>query len=120
MKYLFSAFILMFVSDVQADVPPRNIVNLQLSKNDNYSDRELRERVFRLERAVWQLQQKVFALQTNSKRPSEDTTVCFVKAMGNNHSATGPNKAVAKHKAMEKCKKANKGDGFFCKFEKCE
>lgn len=120
MKYLFYAFILMFVSYVQADVPPRNIVNLHLSKNDNYSDRELRERVFRLERAVWQLQQKVFALQTNSKKPSEDTTVCFVKAMGDSHSATGSNEAIAKHKAMEKCKKANKGDGFFCKFEKCE
>lgn len=40
MKYLFYAFVLMFVFNVQADVPPRNIINLQLSKNDNYSDRE--------------------------------------------------------------------------------
>ncbi|MEE3078905.1 MAG: hypothetical protein VX341_06185 [Bdellovibrionota bacterium] len=43
MKYLFYAFVLMFVFNVQADVPPRNIINLKLSKNDNYSDSELRE-----------------------------------------------------------------------------
>ena len=88
---------------------------------DNYeghSNKELRRRIWKLEKAVWQLQEKVFHLQANSNRPSRKTWVCTISNFGDNYTATGETKAVAKAKAIKACSKA--GGGMFCKDPNCE
>lgn len=97
----------------------------------NYSNRELRERVWDLERAVAQLQERIYQLEADgaatavaTKAPAEpekpDTWVCTISAMGKPYVGTGPTKAVATAKATENCMKAKGQDGFFCKDPKCE
>ncbi len=83
----------------------------------NYSEADLRRRIWSLETAVVQLQEKVFELQ--EKTAQADSWICTVKAMGNIYSATGGSKAVAQARVIEKCSKANDGS-FFCKTPKCE
>lgn len=97
----------------------------------SYSNRELRERVWDLERAVSQLQQRIYQLEADgaatavaTKTPAEpekpDTWACTISAMGKPYVGTGPTKAVATAKATEKCMTAKGQDGFFCKDPKCE
>ncbi len=83
----------------------------------NHSNKELKRRIWRLERAVAQLQDKVFDLQTQGSR-SQKTWICTLSAMGENYSAAGETKAIAKAKVLKECSK--KGDSFFCKNPKCE
>jgi hypothetical protein len=91
----------------------------------NYSDSDLRRRVWELERAVEQLQMRVFQLEAKPTQviapaPATDSWICTVKAMGNTYTGTGGSKAVAKSKALEACKAGQNGDGFFCKNAECE
>lgn len=99
------------------------IFKIEIGKDyKSYSHSDLQHRVWELERAVWQLQQKVFQLE--NKQPSNggggDTWLCTVTAMGNSYTGTGGSKAVAKSKAIDACKAARGGDGFFCNEAKCE
>lgn len=101
-----------------------DVFRIEIGKDHRkYSDRELRKRIWNLERAVWQLQQKVFQLQDQNHRnainsKSNHTWVCTLDGMGSNYSASGPTKAVAKSRVIDKCSK--KEDSFFCKRPKCE
>ena len=88
----------------------------------NYTDSDLRRRVWELERAIGQLQTRVFQLELGGKlaaAPPSDTWVCTIKAMGEPYVGTGGSRPVATAKAIEVCKDA-RGDGFFCKDPKCE
>ncbi len=95
------------------------------SDYNRYSQRDLQRRVWELERAVAQLQSRVFALELSratspvptATPPALETWICKVTAMGVTYTGTGASKAVAEHKAMETCKE--KADDFFCKEAKC-
>lgn len=69
---------------------------------------------------MWQLQQKVYQLESNKPTAAVDTWLCTITAMGNTYTGTGASKALATSKAVEACKNARGGDGFFCKDAKCE
>ncbi len=88
------------------------------SKENSNSD--LQRRVWELERAMFQLQQKVYHLDETKNEAKPDSWVCTFEAMGELYTGTGGSKAVATSKALEACKNAHKGDGFFCKSVKCE
>lgn len=95
------------------------VFRIEMGKNyKDYSQGDLQRRVWELERAVWQLQQRVFELQSTASAPLE-TWVCTVKAMGNVYTGTGETNALATANAIESCKAARGGDGFFCKNPKC-
>lgn len=88
---------------------------------NNYSQRDLQRRVWELERAVQQLQVRVFQLEYSrvaapTPKPV-DTWICKVNAMGVTYSGTGATKAVAEQAAIEDCKA--KAEDFFCKDAKC-
>lgn len=92
------------------------------SGNDynRYSERELRKRVWELERAVAQLQARVFQLEgTPASAPVVDSWACTVKAMGQSYVGTGPTKAVATAKAQESCKTGQNGSTFHCSTPEC-
>lgn len=97
------------------------VFRIEMGKSKNYSERELRLRVEMLERAVEQLQRKVFDLQT---RPGyEDTrykmTTCYLKTpFDGTFMATEPTETAAKARTLEKCnQKANGSKSIFCKEE---
>ena len=88
---------------------------------NHYTQRDLQRRVWELERAVAQLQARVFQLEYSrvaapAPKPV-DTWICKVAAMGVTYSGTGATKAVAEQAAIEDCKA--KAEDFLCKDAKC-
>ncbi len=101
------------------------IFKIEVGENyQDYSQSDLKKRVFELERAVWQLQQQVFQMQGENKpiaaAATVDSVICTIDAMGSSYPGTGPNKAVAMAESIKACKAGRGGDGFFCKNPRCE
>jgi hypothetical protein len=118
MKYLFTA--LLFIAPVSANA--ETVFKIEIGKDyKKYSHSDLQSRVWELERAVWQLQQKVFQLENKTGNDGSSVSwLCTVEAMGTTYTGTGLSKSEAKQKAIDSCKAARGGDGFFCKEAKCE
>ncbi len=116
MKFLTLCFLAIFSVEASAE----EVFRIEVGKRASSSSSELQHRVWELERAVSQLQQKVFSLENKNPTSPSDTWLCTVKAMGNTYTGTGGSKAVAKSKAIDSCKAARGGDGFFCKDAECE
>ena len=108
-----------------SQVSAEEVFRIEVGRDYNsYSQRDLQRRVWELERAVAQLQSRVFELELSRVKPvptatpaTVDTWICKVTAMGVTYTGTGGSKAVAEHKAIESCKE--KTDDFFCKEAKC-
>lgn len=109
-----------------SQVSAEEVFRIEVGRDYNsYSQRDLQRRVWELERAVAQLQSRVFELElSRATKPVPtatpapvDTWICKVTAMGVTYTGTGGSKAVAEHKAIETCKE--KTDDFFCKEAKC-
>lgn len=118
MKYLILILLFTFTSTVFAE----GIVKIQIGdRGKTYSQSDLNQRIWRLERAVSQLQQRVFQLESiKPPIPTSDAEwICKITAMGNTYSGVGGSKAVATHNAIENCSRGS-GDGFFCKNATCE
>jgi len=100
---------------------PGDIFKIEVKKDfNNYSDADLKKRVWELERAVLQLQQKVFEMEMGHTESTAATWICKTNAMGESFSAYGGPRAVAENLVMEKCKAASSSkDGFFCDKAKC-
>lgn len=121
MKYLFLITALL----ITASAFSSDIIKIEIGKKGgSYSKKELERRIYRLEQAVWQLQQRVFNLETTSTTTTTPNPgiewLCKISAMGEFYTGIGGSKAVATHRAVENCKAARSGDGFFCKDVKCE
>lgn len=94
-----------------------DIFRIEIGKSSGGSDRELRERVWMLERAVDQLQRKVFQLENEGGGRGGYTT-CYIKTtFDGTFSATEPTETAAKAKAMERCSDKIK-HGFACDDDK--
>ena len=112
---------LLALASLSATLRADDIVRIEVGKDySHYSQSDLQRRVYDLERAVWQLQQRVFQLEASKPQPVADTWVCTIHAMGDTYTGTGGSKATATVKAVDNCKAAREGDGFFCKNPKCE
>lgn len=123
------AFALIFMAILtlvpSAQVSAEEVFRIEVGRDYNsYSQRDLQRRVWELERAVAQLQSRVFELELSratrpvpTATPAVDNWICRVTAMGVTYTGTGGSKAVAEHKAIETCKE--KTDDFFCSGAKC-
>lgn len=119
MKFLLLAFTLTLTLSVTT-AKAEDVFRIEIGKDyAKYSDADMRRRVWELERAVAQLQARVFQLEFGNKGSQADSYICTVKAMGDVYTGTGGSKSVAKARAIEACKAA-RGDGFFCKEPKCD
>lgn len=99
---------------------------------ESYSNKELRKRVWKLEKVVAKMQRKLERLEddiedvedeqrrSTRRKPKKPlaTWICKLSAHGENFSATGASKAVAESNVIEKCSK-EQGDSFFCKNATC-
>ena len=120
MKAILSILVLLFVGTATAENVFRIEYDTGGSRYKSYTNDELRRRVWELERAVAQLQSRVFHLEgTRPAQPAVASWVCKIKVFGNVYSAVGGSKAVASHEVTEKCSKGEKG-GFHCKNPTCE
>ena len=74
------------------------------NKYQNYSNEELRRRVYDLERAVAKLQDQVFQLATGKPHAeSQNLWTCQMQAFGTTFVASGTTKASALAQVMKKC-----------------
>ncbi|MES2528395.1 MAG: hypothetical protein V4598_15025 [Bdellovibrionota bacterium] len=90
-----------FAGDVKVILPGKDY--------GKYSNDELRMRIWNLENAVMQLQQKVFAMevaQTNaSSAPTGGFWTCSMKSFGKSFSHTAPTKTKAMADVIADCSK---------------
>ena len=72
-----------------------------------YSNDELRMRIWNLEKAVMQLQQKVFAMEISQNSiPTAGSWTCMIKSFGKSFSSTAPTKTKAMADVIADCSKA--------------
>jgi hypothetical protein len=121
---LVSKMFLVVGLTLSASANAEEIFRIEVGRDYNrYSQRDLQRRVWELERAVSQLQARVFELELSRlKAPSPtpaplETWLCKISAMGVTYTGTGATRAIAEHKVMETCKE--KADDFFCKNPTC-
>jgi hypothetical protein len=118
MKNLFIVFIFAGLFSFLASAD-ENVFKIEIGKDfKSYTSSDLQRRVWELERAVAQLQAKVFQLEA-AKPEAPKTWVCTVSAMGEEFTGAGDTKATATNAVMENCRKSAK-DTFFCKHPKCD
>lgn len=97
------ALLISFTS-VQAE----DIFRIKISKDYNkYSNEELRERVWQLERAVEQLQTRIFHLEAKPNQAPQKEWTCRIQVFGKTHIASGSTKGSAIAKVLEKCSNAS-------------
>lgn len=122
MKFLLFMPALISVLTFSSIAQTEEVFRIEVGRDYNhYTQRDLQRRVWELERAVQQLQVRVFQLEYSrvaapAPKPV-DTWICKVTAMGVTYSGTGATKAVAEQAAIEDCKA--KAEDFFCKDAKC-
>lgn len=99
-----------------------DVFRIEIGKKNRKSSRdELEQRVLDLERAVWQLQQRVFSLEsTQVEAVPDESWLCTIKAMGEIYTGTGTSESTATVNAIEQCKAENDGSSFFCKKPSCK
>ncbi len=89
-----------FASDITIVMPGKDY--------GKYSNDELRMRIWNLEKAVMQLQQKVFALELgqNTTTSTAGHWTCMIKSFGKSFSSTAPTKTKAMADVIADCSKA--------------
>ena len=115
MKFLIAAMFLFGSMSLTGDV-----FRIEVDTSyDNFSKRDLKKRVWHLERAVAQLQEKVFKLSMERRaRPAKRSKyTCYVSAFGKTYTATKSSETAAKAAVMQKCNKDQ--SDMFCKEVKC-
>jgi hypothetical protein len=87
------------------------IIRIQVGKDyDGYSNEEMRRRLWQLERAVQQLQSRVFQLEMQGERPvpivlSQNWT-CILQSFGTTHTASSSTRTAALAMVLKKCSDA--------------
>jgi len=83
------------------------VFRIEVSKSyDGYSNNDLRRRVWELERAVSQLQQRVFSLEVRKPEapaPVEKPWTCRIQSFGKTFKVTAPTRGAALGDVLEKC-----------------
>jgi len=95
-----------------------DVVRIEFDTNyDRFSKRDLKKRVWKLERAVSQLQDKVFLMARSNRKASKKRFTCYVSAFGKTFTATKSTETAAKASALQKC--SEKNNAMHCDDIKC-
>ena len=114
MKFLLIALLGLTQIPAQAD----DVFRIQVDRSyRRHKNQDLERRIWELERAVAQLQDKVFHLQSGNSK--NKMWVCTITAVGENYKGVGQSKAQAEMRAFKDCKDKRKNT-YFCKNAKCE
>ena len=100
------------------------VVSINLGPESKSSRRDLEKRIYRLEKAVRQLQERVFELEVENKNLKDvnndakvKKTTCYIKTSKGIYSSTQKSETQAKAEAMQKCSEVIKF-GFECDEDK--
>lgn len=96
------------------------IVIIDTGSESNTSTRDMQKRLYRLEKAVRQLQERVFELELENDGLKDDKvkkTTCYLKTTKGVFSSTQKSMTLARAEAMQKCSEVVKF-GFECDEDK--
>lgn len=100
----------LFTVPASSDVDVGGVVRIEIGKEKDLTQREVWRRVWMLERAVAQLQERVFQLEgrpPTSTTPGvnpKDMTTCYIRTPFNGtYTATEATETAARAKAIEAC-----------------
>lgn len=79
------------------------VIRIEVGDKSGSSKDALERRVWDLERAVRQLQNRIFDLEADKGRPSGGKTTCTISSMGKVHMATEDTEMLAKSVVLKKC-----------------
>lgn len=84
-----------------------DVIRIEIGSNyDRYSNEELRRRVWQLERAVAQLQSRVFQLEVSGPKVETKTWTCILQSFGTTHTASASTRTAALAMVLKKCSDA--------------
>jgi len=111
MKKLLALLILVPLIPTTSQSRPRNVFKIEIGSDyHGYSKKELRQRVWKLERAVYQLQEQVFQLAIDNSHAShghnKNLWSCHMQSFGKTFTSSGRTKASAIAQILQKCSKA--------------
>ncbi len=86
----------------------REVFKIEIGSNyERYSKKELRRRVWELERAVAQLQDQVFHLSMSQNQYQPEEWTCHMQSFGKTHMASARTRGKALALVMSKCSSAS-------------
>jgi hypothetical protein len=96
------------------------VIRIDIGKDKGSSQIELERRVWSLERAVRQLQDRIYDLESDKAKPVAAVTMftCQIESFGKMFSATEPTKMAAKAKVLKEC--ADATNAIHCEKDKVE
>lgn len=102
---LFRSLIVLLPLTIFTNLKADSVYRIEVGEDySKYSNRDLRERVWRLERAVAQLQQKVFELQAqNTATPTPKVWTCYMQSFAQTFTATASTKSAAVADLIQQC-----------------
>lgn len=105
-KILFAAFALTALFTFQP-AHAEDVIRIEFgSSYDRYTNDELRRRVWQLERAVAQLQSRVFQLEVQGPKVEMKTWTCILQSFGVTHTASASTRTAALAMVLKKCSDA--------------
>jgi hypothetical protein len=108
MKMTLLVLSICFLGSPSLRASAEDIFRIKIGKDYNrYSNEELRERVWQLERAVEQLLMRIYHLEGKpSQAPAKEWT-CRIQSFGKTHRASGSSRGSATAKVLEQCSDAS-------------
>jgi hypothetical protein len=96
------------------------VIRIDIGKDKGSSQTELERRVWFLERAVRQLQDRIYDLEADKSKPvaANPMFTCQIESFGKMFSATEPTKMAAKAKVLNEC--ADATNAIHCEKDKVE
>lgn len=118
MKSLLILIVVAMTLPTSSQARPREVFKIEIGGDyEKYSNRELKQRVWKLERAVFQLQEQVFQLAMEKQRPGQgyDTGMwtCHIQSFGKTFTSTKSSKGAAKADVLRDC--SNNSNSIHCK-----
>ncbi len=99
-----SAFlVLIFSIAFTSSFANAQVIRIEVGDKTGSSKDELERRVWDLERAVRQLQNRIYDLEAEKSRPTGKRTTCSLESFGKVFNATEDTEMLAKSIVMKKC-----------------
>lgn len=99
MKTLF----LLICVFMMASIAKADVIKIEIGKEKGSSSSDLERRIWHLERAVRQLQDRIYDLESDNRNPGKGMFTCQITSFGKSFSATEPTQMAAKAKVLKEC-----------------
>ncbi len=99
---------LVFCVLISSSLALAEVIRIDIGQSKGSSHSDLERRVYHLERAVRQLQDRIYDLESDKSKPvAANMWTCSLESMGKVHTATEPTQMAAKAKVLKICAAAS-------------